>query len=212
MSSSSLSGVNVPPTSSTTPPPSSSTPPPHSVATTSSGTHFAVAPGSARLSVCTLTGVSWPETLILNLGKSNWVEWSDKFTLIAMQQAFEPWLNNSLPCPDPTKFAEAAFIWKRNDAALRAFLQSHISAADVHLVHPLRTAHLMFEKLRTTHEQQGAFAQVNLLLKALQIHFEYEKPIHDTVADLRTYYHRISAMGPLKTDDIFFCSPSQCHE
>jgi hypothetical protein len=129
-----------------------------------------------------------------------------------MQQAFEPWLNNSLPCPDPTKFAEAAFIWKRNDAALRAFLQSHISAADVHLVHPLRTAHLMFEKLRTTHEQQGAFAQVNLLLKALQIHFEYEKPIHDTVADLRTYYHRISAMGPLKTDDIFFCSPSQCHE
>ncbi|KAN0105523.1 hypothetical protein V8E52_010962 [Russula decolorans] len=72
MSSSSLSGVNVPPTSSTTPPPSSSTPPPHSVATTSGGTHFAVAPGGARLSVCTLTGVSWPETLILDLGKSNW--------------------------------------------------------------------------------------------------------------------------------------------
>ena len=178
-------------------------PPPQTTATSSGGTHFAVAPGGARLSVCTLTGVSWPEDLILDLGKANWIQWSDKFNLIAMQQGFEPWLDGSLPCPDASNFAEAAFIWKRNDAALRAFLQSHISAADVHLVRPLPTARLMFEKLKATHEQQGAFAQVNLLLKSLQLKFTYEKPIRDTLAELRTYFHRIAVMGPLKTDDIF---------
>ena len=178
-------------------------PSPHTAATSSGGTHFAVAPGGARLSVCTLTGISWPEDLILDLGKANWIQWSDKFNLIAMQQGFEPWLDGSLPCPDASTYAEAAFIWKRNDAALRAFHLSHISAADVHLVRPLPTARLMFDKLKATHEQQGAFAQVNLLLKSLQIKFTYEKPIRETLAELRTYFHRISVMGPLKPDDIF---------
>ena len=72
--------------------------------------------------------------------------------LVGSVQHFEPWLDGSLPCPDALAYAKAAFIWKHNSAALCAFLQSHISAADMHLVRPLPTAHLMFDKLKTTHE------------------------------------------------------------
>ena len=61
----------------------------------------------------------------------------------------------------------------------------------------------MFEKLKSQHEQQGAFAQINLLLKGLQIEFSYECPIHDTLSKLQTYYQRITAMGLLNQDDIF---------
>ncbi|KAI0261921.1 hypothetical protein BGY98DRAFT_1104316 [Russula aff. rugulosa BPL654] len=54
----------------------------------------------------------------------------------------------------------------------------------------------MFEKLRSNHERQGAFAKLQLLLKGLKIQFSYDKPLRDTLADLRTYAKRIIAMGP----------------
>ncbi len=61
----------------------------------------------------------------------------------------------------------------------------------------------MLEILRAQHGRQGAFAQINLPLKALQIEFTYEKSIRDTVAETRAYYRRIVAMGELKEDVIF---------
>ncbi|KAI0273169.1 hypothetical protein BGY98DRAFT_936381 [Russula aff. rugulosa BPL654] len=108
-----------------------------------------------------------------------------------------------LPCPDATVAPGDYFIWKRNDGALRYFIQSHVSPADVHLIELLPTAHLMFDTLRSKHEQQGTFAQINLLLKALQIQLTREKPIRDSIAEMRTYYRRIVAMGKPKEDDIF---------
>jgi gag-polypeptide of LTR copia-type len=61
----------------------------------------------------------------------------------------------------------------------------------------------MFEALKAQHEQQGAFAQINLLLKGLQTEFIYEKSIRDMVSEMQTYYQCIAAMGQLKLDDIF---------
>ncbi len=78
-----------------------------------------------------------------------------------------------------------------------------MSPVDIDLIYNLVTAHLMFEKLRTLHEQQGAFAQLNLLLKGLEIDFTYEKSLHDMLSELCTYYHCIVAMGSLKNDNIF---------
>jgi gag-polypeptide of LTR copia-type len=187
------------PTSGTTAVSSTTTTP----APASTGSHFGVTPSGIRLTVCTLTGTSWPEDLILDIGKSNWIEWSRKLTLLALQQGFEPWLDGSLPCPDAFAAPEANFIWKRNDAALRAFIQNHVSASDLHLIQTIPSAHAMFDKLKTQHEQQGAFAQINLLLKGLKIEFSYDKPIRDTVAEARSIYQRIAAMGPIKLDDIF---------
>lgn len=177
---------------------------PSSPNTGSTGTHFGITPSSIRfLTVCTLSGIAWPDDLILDLGKSNWFEWCDEITLAALQQGFEPWLDGSLPCPDANTATEANFIWKRNDAALRAFIQGRVSPADAHLIRSLPTACLMFKKLKSRHEQFGAFAQTNLLLKGFQNYFSYETPIHDTLAELRTFYHGITAMGQLKNDVIF---------
>jgi hypothetical protein len=162
-----------------------------------------ITPSGIRLTECTLNKASWPADLVLDLGKSNWIEWSRKLSLLALQQGFAPWLDGSLPCPDATLSPGANFIWKRNDDALRGFIQEYVYPADVHLIELLPTAHLMFETLRAQHEPQVTFAQINLLLKALQIEFTYEKSIRDSVAELRTYYRRILAMGELKEDIIF---------
>lgn len=168
-----------------------------------SGSHFGITPSGIRLTECTLNKASWPADLVLDLGKSNWIEWSRKLSLLALQQGFAPWLDGSLPCPDATLSPGANFIWKRNDDALRGFIQEYVYPADVHLIELLPTAHLMFETLRAQHEPQVTFSQINLLLKALQIEFTYEKSIRDSVAELRTYYRRILAMGELKEDIIF---------
>ena len=61
----------------------------------------------------------------------------------------------------------------------------------------------MFETLRAQHERQDAFARIDLLLKALRIQFTYEKSLRDSLAEIRTYYRRIAAMGELKEDVIF---------
>jgi hypothetical protein len=168
-----------------------------------SGSHFGITPRGIRLTECTLNTASWPADLVLDLGKSNWIEWSRKLSLLALQQGFAPWLDGSLPCPDATLSPGANFIWKHNDDALQGFIQDYVYAADVHLIELLPTAHLMFETLRAQHEPQVTFAQINLLLKALQIEFTYEKSIRDSVAEIRTYYRRIVAMGELKEDVIF---------
>jgi len=66
-----------------------------------------------------------------------------------------------------------------------------------------QTTHLIFEALKIQHEQQGTFAQINLLLKGLQIEFTYEKSIRDMVSELRTIYQQIVAMGQLKLNNVF---------
>jgi hypothetical protein len=98
-------------------------------------------------------GTTWPEDLILDLRKSNWIEWSWKLSLIVLQQGFEPWLNGSLPCPNATAIVKANFIWNHNDGTLQGFIQDHVSPADEHLIQLLATAHLMFEALKAQHEQ-----------------------------------------------------------
>jgi hypothetical protein len=61
----------------------------------------------------------------------------------------------------------------------------------------------MVNKLCCHHEQQGAFAQINLLLKGLKIEFSYKKPIHDNLSELRECYNCIASMGTLKLDDVY---------
>jgi len=63
--------------------------------TSSSDTHFGITPGGIRLTVCSPSSYIWPVDLILDLGKSNWVEWSDELHLLALQQGLDPWLDGS---------------------------------------------------------------------------------------------------------------------
>jgi hypothetical protein len=117
------------------------------------GSHFGVTPNGIRLTVCTLAGTTWPSDLILDLGKANWLEWSNNLSLLALQQGFEPWLDGSLSCPDASLSSDTHFIWKQNDAALRACIRGHVSPADRHLIQFLPTTHLMFKGLKSHHEQ-----------------------------------------------------------
>jgi hypothetical protein len=61
----------------------------------------------------------------------------------------------------------------------------------------------MFEALCTKHEKQGAYTQINLLLKGLSINCTFDKPIYETIAEIWNYHRCIQAMGPLKHKDIF---------
>jgi hypothetical protein len=191
------------PSSATAPTPLTTVPSHASARSPITGSHFGITPSGIRLTLVTLNNADWPKDLILDLGKANWVQWSLQLSLVALCHGLDPWLDGSLTCPDETTAPEANFIWKRNDGALRGFMQTRILSADVHLVQGVPTARLMLDKLRLVHEKQGPFAQLNLLLKGLQTDFTYDTSLRDTLSELRTYYQRIVAMGSLRDDDIF---------
>lgn len=123
--------------------------------------------------------------------------------LLTRRQGFRPWLEGTLPCPDISAAPKANYMWTRNDDALASFMIDHVSPADAHLIEKLPSAHNMFKTLCIQHEQLGAFAQINLLLKALQIELTYETNICDKIAEMRTCYERIVSMGKITEDDIF---------
>ena len=58
-----------------------------------------------------LSDSSWPADLILDLGKSNWSEWSFRLENLTDNQGFSEWLDGSLPRPDPTSSPKAHHIW-----------------------------------------------------------------------------------------------------
>ena len=147
--------------------------------------------------------VSWPDDLILDLGKANWLVWSRSLRLSARQCGLRPWLDGSIPCPNPSLFPDSHYIWMHNDDALSAFILRHVSPADIDHTNSCSSAHQLFECLRILHENQGAYAQISLLIKALDVRLSYDTPLRDTLSELRSYYHRIVTMGKIKDDDIF---------
>ena len=150
-----------------------------------------------------LTEHGWPNGLILELNKSNWVEWSLRLELLASRTGFAKWLNGSVSRPDEHTQPKASWIWESNDE-LRAFILEHISKVDFDLVKGHKTSHEVFQALRKRHERVGMYAQVLLLKKALNIHFDLNTPLSTTVSEIRDLHERICNMGPIDQDMTFF--------
>ena len=147
--------------------------------------------------------VNWPDDLILDLGKANWLEWSHTLKLSVCQCGLRPWLDGSLPCPDASASPDTYYIWMHNDDALCAFMLRHVLPADFDHTHSCTSTSQLYECLRVLHENQGVYAQISLLIKALDICLSYETPLHDTLSELHSYYQCIIAMGKIKDDNIF---------
>jgi hypothetical protein len=174
--------------------------PTNTVASTS-----AVGPGYIDLTERFLSDPSWPTSLVLDLGKSNWPEWSRRLELLADGQGFFRYLDGTLRCPDSLMYPTAYWIWDNNDRSLRAFILGHISPGDYDLVSPIRGAgaRAIFAALRKRHEQLGLHAQVLTLRKVLDMRFDAAKSLDDTVTELRGLYNRIISMGPMSGDNVF---------
>lgn len=191
---------NVTSESSFTPTPLSSLATPSSV---NLGPLHGALPNGIRITECTMESDSWPTDLILDLGKANWIEWSRKLDLLVRQCGLRPWLEGTIPCPNYTTSPNAHYVWMRNDDALAAFMQDRVSSIDIENVLGYSCANDLFARLRTLHGHQGAHAQINLLVKAFDITLSYDKPLCDTLAEMRAYHRRIIAIGKIKDDDIF---------
>ena len=146
---------------------------------------FGITPSGIRLTLINLNSTDWPSDLSLDLGKGNWMEWRRRLKFLALANGLASWLDGSLPCPDATLAPDANFIWLRNDGTLQAFIQTHVSPSDGHLIENEATSHRMLVTLKN------------------RIDFTYDSPLCDTLSDLCSYYQRISAGGQLKQDDIF---------
>ena len=128
---------------------------------------------------------SWPADLILDRRKSNWLEWDRRLNMIADQRCFTEYLDGTLPCPDPTLYAQSARNWKRSDRALRGFILEHISERDYETasVHPI--SHDLYVALRTVHQNQGIHAQVRIMKEALDTRFSPNVPLSQTLDKLK---------------------------
>ena len=161
-------------------------------------------PNDIKVTKRTIEGATWPADLILDLGKSNWLEWSCQLGLLVLQHGLTPWLEGTLTCPNALVSPDDHRVWTNNDDALRGFIRDHISSADIEHVEfsGCTTAHDLFVTLRSLHEHQGTYTQISLLMKLLEIRIIYNTPLRDTFAEMRGYFRRITAMGKIKDDDI----------
>ena len=93
-------------------------------------------------------------------------------------------------------------MWKQNDDTLCAFILQHVSTTDVDHAQGCSTTHTLFMCLQMLHENQGAYAQITLFMKALELCLNYDTPLHNTLAEVHNYHYRIIAMGKIKDNDI----------
>ena len=54
--------------------------------------------------------VNWPNDLILDLGKANWLEWSCTLKLSVRQCSLRLWLDGSLLCLDASTSPDTHYI------------------------------------------------------------------------------------------------------
>jgi len=170
---------------------------------TSIGSNTGIGANGIKITECVLSDASWPSDLTLDLGKSNWQDWRRCTELLALKQGFKAWLDGSLQCSDGQQFPSVHWVWQQNDDSLRGFLLDHISPTDYALVANLTTSHNIFKALRKRHEDLGLYAKVNLLMKALNIRFNYNTPLSNTIAELHQLHHRIIKMGKINDDELF---------
>ena len=90
-----------------------------------------------------------------------------------------------------------------NNDALSAFILCHVSPMDIDHTNLCTSAHQLFECLRVLHKNQGAYAQISLLIKALDVCLSYDTSLKDTLSELHSYYQPIVAMGKIKDNNIF---------
>ena len=185
----------------------SSTNPPDGTTTTtvSGGQLSAKLPNGHRLVERTMKDAAWPSDLILDLAKSNWTEWNHMLKLAVRQCGIRPWLEGSIPCPDLAASPDAYHIWTHNDDSLSAFITRYISKSDVPQTESCNTASEIYTRLRSLHEQQGAYAQLSLFTKVLQIRLTYDTPLDDTVAEIATFHKSRAQYQPLPSV-LFNCS------
>ena len=165
--------------------------------------HSATGPGSITILERQVHDSSWPSDLILDLSKTNWLEWSHRLTLLADRLYVSGYLDGSLSCPDAVNHAAAHDIWSGNDKSLRAFMLERIAPEEYDIASPLGSAHATFVGLKTRHEQRGLHAQINLLRKSFEIHYKPGTPIRETSKELRKVFDRFTKMGKIDEDKLF---------
>jgi hypothetical protein len=165
--------------------------------------HSASGPGNVVFSERTIADSSWPAELILDLSKTNWLEWSRRFSFLADRLYVSGYLDGTLGCPDVSAFPAAHHIWTGNDKSLRAFILERITPEEYDIASPFGTAHATFDGLRQRHEKLGLHAQINLLRKALDVYYEPGTPMLTTSKELRTLHDRITKMGKIDDDKLF---------
>ena len=165
--------------------------------------HSATGPGNVVFSERTIADSSWPSELILDLSKTNWLEWSRRLTLLADRLYVSGYLDGTLSCPDIALYPAAHHIWNGNDKSLRAFILERITPEEYDIASPFGTANATFDGLRLRHEKLGLHAQINLLRKALDVYYEPGTPMLTTSKELRTLHDRITKMGKIDDDKLF---------
>ena len=149
-----------------------------------------------------LADSAWPKDLILDLGKSNWSDWSFRLENLTDNQGFSEWLDGSLPRPDPTSHPKAHRIWHLNDRSLRAFMLARISKIELPFVQHLKDSRSVYDELRKRHEHLGLYAQVVLIKKALEIRFNDSTSFSTTISELQNLHTQIMNMGPMDPDNL----------
>ncbi|KAN0134593.1 hypothetical protein V8E53_007739 [Lactarius tabidus] len=146
--------------------------------------------------------LNWPTDLILDKEKGNWEEWDRRLRIIVDQRGFRAYLNGTLPCPDASTYATAAYSWTVSDIALRAFILEHVSDHDYDIASAHPDSHGVYKTLRDSHQNQGSFAKTKVFREALDTRFIPNAPLSRTFDQITKLHAKYIKMGPLTEDEL----------
>jgi len=122
-------------------------------------------------------------------------------SLFAGSKGLTKWLDGNLKLPDLSTYPRAYWIWKINDDALRAFIFGNISKGDYHAVSHIQESHAVFEELRKRHEL-SPLEKMGLFQKALDIRFNVNTPLSETIDEIMTIHAKIADIGIMEPDHL----------
>ena len=109
------------------------------------------------------------------------------------------WLDGTLELPDQATYPGAHYIWKINDGALNGFILGNISERDYRAVSDLQESHAVFEELRKCHALRLS-EKADLFKKALDIRFNINTPLSETIHKIMSIHAKIANMGIMEPD------------
>ena len=164
--------------------------------------HSAIGLGNVIFSERNIANSTWLKDLILDLSKTNWIEWSHHLILLVPELYVKGYLDGTLPCPDIATFPAAHHIWVGNDQSLQAFILEQVSPKKFNIASAFDTAHATYDGLRTQHEKLGLHVQINLR-KVLDVYYKPGTSMLTTNKELHLLHDHITKMGKINNDKLF---------
>lgn len=145
----------------------------------------------------TIDDAQWKDHDLLDRSKNNYPSWAHqmKCTLTISSGLFCHLLDGI--SPNETYQPHTFDNWSTNDSMILTYLQSKCEDGESKYIDLCETSKEAWETLKVRHEQHGIGMSMHLMNKAMNYSFNWDRPIHEVIVDIRCTVQQIWENRPI---------------